>query len=204
MSEISVLRATNAGPGRALRWLGVCAVGLVFLGLLAGASLVFAQKLLCVEGTPTQADALVVLGGDPRARSARAAELFKEKLASQILISGNGDWDLARALLISSGVRSNAIVVEGRSDSTIQNAEFTVPLLQSQGAHRVIVVTSWYHSRRALQCFRHCAPKMQFISLPTIADRPKSFWPNRENRGYILSEYAKLCWYWLRYSISPI
>ena len=35
------------------------------------------------------------------------------------------------------------------------------------GAQRVIIVTSWYHSRRALACFEHYAPDMKFYSRPS-------------------------------------
>jgi hypothetical protein len=40
-------------------------------------------------------------------------------------------------------------------------------LLRQMGAKRVIIVTSWYHSRRALACFEHYAPDIKFYSRPS-------------------------------------
>jgi len=68
---------------------------------------------------------------------------------------------------------------------------------------RVIIVTSWFHSRRALGCFRHYAPDIEFISVPTTADLPKGGWPDARERRWVLLEYAKLFYYWVRFGISP-
>jgi uncharacterized SAM-binding protein YcdF (DUF218 family) len=67
----------------------------------------------------------------------------------------------------------------------------------------VILVTSWFHSRRALKCFRHHAPDIEFVSRPTIVDLPNSHWPNKYERGWVLTEYTKLLYYWVRYGVSP-
>lgn len=76
--------------------------------------------------------------------------------------------------------------------------------MRALGVRRAIVVTSWFHSRRALHCFRHYARDIEFISLPTREDLPKAHWPNRYERGWVMSEYLKLGYYWVRYGISPV
>ena len=193
----------NKPVRKARKWIYGAVYGSLFVGLLVVAALFFSEALLCVENAPSRADAIVVLGGDPVFRPARAVELFQQQFAPKVVISGDGDCDEVSRALAVGNVSSNAIVLECRSGSTKENAEFTVRLLRQQGARGAILVTSWFHSRRALQCFRHCAPEMQFVSLPTIADRPKSHWPNPYDRARVQAEYLKLGWYWVRYGIAP-
>ena len=69
-------------------------VGLVLfalLVLLAAAALLYPKKFLCVDSGSVRADVMVVLGGGSHDRPERAAELFKERIAPRILVSGLGD-----------------------------------------------------------------------------------------------------------------
>jgi uncharacterized SAM-binding protein YcdF (DUF218 family) len=78
-----------------------------------------------------------------------------------------------------------------------------VKLLRERHVTRAVIVTSWFHSRRALNCFRHYAPEIDFTASPTVLDRPKSHCPDRYERAWVLSEYLKLLGYWVRYGIRP-
>src|SRR5262245_13302514 len=186
------------------KWLrlSVGAVSIFCLALVGG--VVFSAQILSVESFPRQADVLVVLGGGANERASRAAALFKEGATQKIIVSGLGDTEQNRDVLVSEGVPLSAIELETKSKSTKENAEFSVPLLRGLGARRVIIVTSWYHSRRALHCFQRYAPEMAFISQPTRRDRPESFWPNKPARSRIFTEYVKLLYYWVRYGIAPV
>ena len=97
---------------------------------------------------------------------ARAAELFEEQAAPRVIISGAGDDGVNRRCLIQLGVPPSAIQMESKSASTRVNAELTIKLLRAEKLDHVILVTSWYHSRRALATFRHCAPELHFYSRP--------------------------------------
>jgi uncharacterized SAM-binding protein YcdF (DUF218 family) len=70
--------------------------------------------------------------------------------------------------------------------------------------HRVIVVTSWFHSRRALACFEHVAPDMKFYSRPSYF----GYQPKTQNRtGYswhVDYEYVKLLAYWVMHGVCPL
>ena len=134
-------------------------------------------------------------------RPERAAELFNEGEAGKIVVSGNGDAHGHSLVLQARGVPKSAIVVEPDSRNTKQNAQLALPKLRALGARRVIIVTSWYHSRRALRCFRHYAPDIQFYSRPAYSayDRPRP----KQVRGYIRAEYVKLLGYWVAYGICP-
>ena len=138
----------------------------LLLVLLAAAAWFFPQQVLTVDSGPVKADVLVVLGGRPD-RAVRAAELFQQGAAPKVLVSGLGDNASNKNTLERDGVTNTAIILETKSRTTRENAEFSIPLLRQMGAHRVIIVTSWYHSRRALMCFEHYAPDIQFYSRPS-------------------------------------
>jgi uncharacterized SAM-binding protein YcdF (DUF218 family) len=166
------------------------------------ASLFFSANILLVEDAPAQGDAIVVLGGETVHRPARALELYQQGAATNVFISGEGDCEGVRITLEGKGVPASAIRLECESRTTRENAKFTVPLLRAQNAKRVIIVTSWFHSRRALHCFQHYAPEIQFISRPTNADLPRHHWPAKWERKRILTEYVKVMYYWIRFGIS--
>jgi uncharacterized SAM-binding protein YcdF (DUF218 family) len=175
----------------------------VLLLLLAVAALFFPQPFLCVDSGPVKADVIVVLGGGSHERPERAAELFNEHAAPRIIISGLGDYEINRRLLIAAGVPGNAIELETQSRTTRENAQFTVKLLREQKLKRVILVTSWYHSRRAVACFRHYAPEMRFFSRPSYFASARADWSHNRIGNRIRLEYVKLLGYWVRYGVCP-
>jgi uncharacterized SAM-binding protein YcdF (DUF218 family) len=181
-------------------------IALVLLGLLlllAVAAMVFPQPFLCVDSGPVKADVIVILGGGSHERPVRAAELFKEHAAPRIIVSGLGDCEINRQLLIEDGVPADVIKLETQSRTTRENAELTVKLLRKQKPARVILVTSWYHSRRALASFRHYAPDIKFYSRPSYVDYARADWPGRRFTRRIYLEYPKLLGYWIGYGVRP-
>jgi uncharacterized SAM-binding protein YcdF (DUF218 family) len=170
---------------------------------LAAAAFFLPQELLCVDSGPAKADVIVVLGGGLGERPERAAELFKGHAAPRIIVSGFGDSEINRRILLKAGVPANAIQLEGKSRMTRENAEFTIQLLRSENVHRVILVTSWYHSRRALACFEHYAPDIQFYSRPSYFASARADWPHKNVERRIYLEYPKLAGYWLCYGVRP-
>lgn len=161
------------------------------------------QKFLCVDSGRVTADVMVVLGGGSHDRPERAAELFKEGATPRILVSGLGDSRISRDLLIKSGVPSRLIETENESRTTQQNAIETIKLLRQERARRVIIVTSWYHSRRALACFQHYGPEIQFYSRPSYLGYRRTDWPHWNLARRIYLEYPKLLGYWMCYGVSP-
>lgn len=177
----------------------------ILLLLCAGAAILFPQKVLCVDSGPVKADVIVVLGGGfgLHERPQRAAELFKEGVAPRIIVSGAGDAEINRRLLIAMGVPVNAIQTERLSRTTRENAGFTIKLLHEQTLKRVIIVTSWYHSRRALACFGHYAPEIKFYSRPSYYEFKRPDWKNKAMVRRVYLEYAKLPGYWICYGVWP-
>jgi uncharacterized SAM-binding protein YcdF (DUF218 family) len=171
--------------------------------LLLGVLYLFPQKVLVLDdGNPT-ADMIVVLGGGSGERPSRAAELFRSNAAPKILVSGAGDADGNRLLLMHRGVPASAILLEPNSKTTKENALFSIPLLRTKDAKRVILVTSWYHSRRALKCFRHYAPDLTFYSCPSYYGFDSSEWSHEHLRRKIQAEYTKTVGYWVCYGVCP-
>jgi uncharacterized SAM-binding protein YcdF (DUF218 family) len=174
----------------------------MLLVLFAAAAIFFPQKFLCVDSGPVKADVIVVLGGGAHERPERAAELFKEHAAPRIIVSGWGDDGINKYLLIAAGVPAEVIYIEGKSMTTRENAEFTIKMLREKKWSRVIIVTSWYHSRRALACFEHYAPEMRFYSRPSYFEFARKDWSHVFSRRVYL-EYEKLPGYWIRYGVWP-
>lgn len=189
------------------------------LALLVAVAWFFPEQILTVDSGPVKVDAMVVLGGAESDRVGRAAQLFKAGEASQVICSGYGDAAVNKFFLIKAGVPTKDIQLEAQSRTTRENAEFSIPLLRALGARRVIIVTSWYHSRRALMCFEHYAPDIRFYSRPsyfgfirearaigskdqaTESATRKAEW--KRVRAYADSEYVKLLGYWLCYGVAP-
>ena len=128
----------------------------------------FSAELLCVQTKPMpeSLDAIVVLGGDRDRRPMCAVELYKRTASSHVFAVGYGDCEEVAVFLKANGVSRENIVTECNSLNTMQNARFSSPLLHESGVKRAAIVTSWFHSRRALACFRKTAPDIQFASAP--------------------------------------
>ncbi len=190
-------------PGK---WLKRSATVVMALLIFSTGLLCFSPEILEVDGGAVPAQTLIVLGGGGQDRLDRAAGLFREGRASSIIVSGAGDCDENRNGLIwpRQVLRAyHVIETEKASHTTKQNAEFTVRLLRARGIKSAIIVTSWYHSRRALACFQKFGQGIQFYSAP--AGRTSvSFWPDKNEIRLAYHEYPKLAWYWVRYRVDPL
>jgi len=111
--------------------------------------------------------------------------------------------DAYRQVLLHAAVPDKVIHLETQSQNTKQNAEFSLAILREAGITNAIIVTSWYHSRRALNCFRKTAPEMQFYSRPSYFGLDRSEWSRNGVGVHIRAEYVKLLGYWVRYGIPP-
>jgi uncharacterized SAM-binding protein YcdF (DUF218 family) len=100
-------------------------------------------------------------------------------------------------------VPAHLIEMEDQSRTTRENAIDAVQLLRKLGAHRVIIVTSWYHSRRALACFEHYGPEIQFYSRPSYFASRRADWVRLKMTHRIYLEFPKLVGYWVCYGVTP-
>lgn len=193
------------GVNRKRKWILRIALALVILFcVLAIAAIAFPQKFLCVDSGPVKADMIIVLGGGTGSheRPEQAAEFFKQQAAPKVIVSGAGDDEINRRILIQHGVPANVIQLESKSETTAQNAQFTIKLLRAEKIHSAIIVTSWYHSRRALETFEHYAPEIKFYSRPSYFALKRADWTHLTTKRIFL-EYLKLPGYWIRYGVCP-
>jgi uncharacterized SAM-binding protein YcdF (DUF218 family) len=188
-----------------LKWL--FRIGLaVFLtaGSIAAMAWFYPEKFLCVDSGPVRGDVLVVLGGGLHERPVRAAQLFQQGVAPRVIISGAGDDGINRQLLLQNGVPARDIEVENKSMTTRENALFTIERLQTEKVRTVVLVTSWYHARRALKTFEHYAPDIQFYVRPSYFAFDREDWAKHGNARRMRMEFLKLPGYWIRHGVNPI
>jgi uncharacterized SAM-binding protein YcdF (DUF218 family) len=177
------------------------AVALILTCLFSGFFL--AKPLLFVEGGNRKADVIVVLEGESADRAFRALELYKAGAAPRILVSEGRDCTLIRDRLSLAGVPEQDLFAETRSRNTKENAEFSVLWLKEHAVKRAIIVTSWYHSRRALACFCHFGPGIEFSSFPAYQGMNMDHKPGLSEAPSVFHEYVGLAWYWLRHGVVP-
>ena len=119
-------------------------------------------------------------------------QLFKAGWAPQVVASGRMLRPYASAAdfiskdLESRGVPLAAIVrFAHRAENTIEEAEGLKVLVDQKGWHRVILVTSNYHTRRARYIFRKILPgnvSLEVASAPDPEFDPANWWESRQGR----------------------
>ena len=177
-------------------------LAVVFVALAALASQ--AARFLVVD-EPEKSDAIVVLAGETNVRPARALELLRQGVAPRVfldvqtrdLIYDQRLIDIAQKYVNSLPEASRISVCPVVGFSTNAEANDVSRCLQSLGAHRVLIVTSDYHTRRALLIFRHRLAHYQFSV--AAARGPESFgdtwWKNREAAKVTFDEWLKMLWW---------
>jgi len=177
-----------------------------------------AARALVVDADLSSADAIVVLSGSSAyvERTHKAAELYREGRAPLVWLTDDhtrGGWSSAlqrnpyfveRATdeLIKAGVPAERIrIVPGVASSTRDESLIVRDYASSQGVRSVLVVTSAYHSRRALRTLRQVfAGTGTTIGLHAVAATSNAWWWLQPN-GWrdVPGEYVKLIYYWLKY-----
>jgi len=163
-----------------------------------------AARFLVVD-EPGKSDAIVVLAGETKVRPARALELLRQGVAprefmdaeTRDLIYDQRLTDIAQKYVNSLPEASRIAVCPIVGFSTYAEADDVSRCLQSMGAHRVLIVTSEFHTRRALLIFRHRLPQYQFSA--AAARNPAQFgeawWTNREWAKVTFDECSKMLWW---------
>jgi uncharacterized SAM-binding protein YcdF (DUF218 family) len=153
------------------------------------------------SGPPQSADAIFVLAGDASGnRILKGAELARQGFAPQVVVSGpEGNYgyyecDLAIPFAVKAGYPESYFVrFPNHALSTEEEAAAAAVELRSLGAHRVLLVTSVYHTRRAGADFRAAAPDLTFfvVAAPDVYFTPNGWWHNRQARKTFLNEWLK-------------
>ncbi len=179
-------------------------------------------KLLIVAKPLEKADAILVLGGSSTfvERTQKAAELCRAGVSDKILLTDDGNrggWnkaeqtnlkfvELARRNLIAQGVPAEKIeILPSTVNATIDEAKLLADTAESKNLHKVLLVTSAYHTRRALWIFEKTAAHRSIeigIASPLtgIETPPPPMWWTK-SRGWqtVGGEYLKFVYYWMFY-----
>ncbi len=176
---------------------------LLLVLLLVIAFGVFAGRLLVVNA-PEKADAIVVLGGgSDDNRYYRGLELLRTGYAPRMYLDaladtqkfGHRETEYAQKFVEeSAGADVPRVKVCGIiGDSTVAETAAVAHCLKADGAHRVLLVTSEYHTRRALSIFRKSLPgyEISVAAAPDVRFGVK-WWQHREWAKMTLEEWEKL------------
>ena len=179
-------------------------------------------NLLIVKSEIAAADAIVVLSGSSTylERADWAAKLYREGRAPVIILTNDNlisGWDkveernpffyeLAARELVKRGVPESKIQVV--SNIALGTYEESLGLRDYASIHnlrRLLVVTSAYHSRRALWSMRHaCEGSGIEIGIDSPppgwqTPSPSTWWWHRWGWKVVAGEYGKMIYYRMRY-----
>ncbi|MEP7353734.1 MAG: YdcF family protein [Acidobacteriota bacterium] len=160
-----------------------------------------AGSYLVSASQPVKAEIVLVLSGDGSGdRILKAAELVREGYAPNVLVSGPDmnyglyECDMAIPFAVKHGYPEAYFThFENSGRSTADEAQFAVKELRRRGIHRLMIVTSDYHTRRALRDYRLIAPDLD-MTMVAAKDRnfsPDGWWHSREGRKTFLYEWMK-------------
>lgn len=206
----------------------ICISRRAALGCLAGALLLIASVLLTAglwlpglghfltapvqEG---QADAIVVLSGGGPERAMHGIGLYHRGLAPQLWFTGDApppmlitftDARWAQELAEQQGVPASAIR-RLRTTSTWEDGQEIARTVRETGINRLLIVTDWYHARRALGILcRELAGddvEVLFSPPPPLTYGPSDWWRQEHGLVAVVNEYIKTGFYWWRYGLAP-
>ena len=183
-------------------------------GLVAfGFFVLRAGHFLTVDHALSHADAIVVLGGNPR-RAHHAVGLFNQGYAPVVVFSGgtlrNAGLACSSALLSLEAARElglpqDAALIAPEAQSTYDEAVNLRRLAEEHGWTSLIVVTDPFHTRRAGRTFRTLLPgvTVRVCAAPNPDHDPARWWQNEHGLVAVPNETVKLAFYWVRYGIRP-
>jgi len=198
---------------------------LVIAALLMLAAPLFAwgaARMLIVKADMQSADAIIILSGSSTyvERAARAAELYRAGRAPLVVLTNDGvisGWDhreernpfyyeLSARRIQQQGVPADRITLApgqalGTYDESVLLRDFAV----THGLKRLLIVTSSYHSRRALWSMRRACEgsgiEVGIDSAPPGWQTPSPWlwWSKRWGWKLVGGEYVKMVYYWVKY-----
>ena len=132
--------------------------GAIFLTVLIGVGFPRIGPWLDMPNELGNAGAVVVLSGGGPERMIHGIALYQQGWAPELWYTGDrplsaltsfSDGQIARYFALAQGVPDNAIRLLPTT-STWEDGQKIAGLVRKEHIHSIIVVTDWYHSRRAL------------------------------------------------------
>ena len=178
--------------------------------------------MLIVSAPLAKADVIVVLSGSSTfvERTHLAAQLYSSGVAQRILLTNDNQqgpwlsseqrnpffherakWELERLGIPDSDIETIMEPVSGTHDEALVVRRFA----QTNNIKSVLIVTSAYHSRRALRTFRRVfADSGTSVALTAVqpgwqTPAPSRWWFSWRGWSTVPLEYVKLVYYWLMF-----
>ena len=193
------------------------AAGILIALALAAYAFANVGRFLTKEDSIDKADAIAVLAGTRLDRPLEGADLYQSGYAPSIVLTYEVPEralgavaqrgaalpvaaDEAREVMVKLGIPPSAIIQPARIHrNTAQEAQTLRQLARERGWHRIIVVTSPYHLRRAGLAMRRelngTGVEVEMHGTRYVAANPDRWWANREDLRWVLDEGAKLIAY---------
>jgi uncharacterized SAM-binding protein YcdF (DUF218 family) len=180
----------------------IAIVLLFFLLLIVFAS--FAGNILVVNA-PERSDVIVVLAGETERRPSHAVELLDQGYGRRILLDvpaaavvyGFTDKELAEKYIsrLPEAASIGICPIEGLS--TRDESHDVEKCLTREADNRILIVTSDYHTHRALSIFRHELHGRYFSIAAAQDDRQfgTRWWSHRQWAKTCLEEWMRLAWW---------
>lgn len=178
-------------------------IALIFLLALVLSGSVSGKFLVVDE--PRKSEVILVLAGETDRRPARALELYRQGYAKKVILNVPATakiytWaqpELAQKYLETLPEAKSLSICPIHELSTKGEARDAASCLQAVGAHDVLLVTSDYHTRRALSTFRKEMPDRRFTV--AAAYDPTEFgvqwWRHRQWAKVCFDEWLRLTWW---------
>jgi len=175
--------------------------------LLAALLLAFAANAgrLLVVDAPQPSDVILVLAGETDRRLARALQLLEQGYGSRVVIDvpadaaiyGTTELQLAEKYVQDLPQASSIRICSIQGLSTRDESHDAEKCLEGEGGNRILIVTSEFHTRRALSIFRHEVRGKSF-SVAVARDETQfgtRWWAHRQWAKTCLDEWLKLLWW---------
>ncbi len=180
----------------------------------------FLAERLIIEKKLERADAILILGGSATyvERTQKAAEIYKTGIAAKVFLTDDGErgsWnskeqrnpkfvELAQKKLIEQGVPiENIEILQPEVSGTIYEAQVLATKAREVNLKSLIIVTSAYHTRRALWTFeRKFEQENLFVNIGITAPQtgiqtpsPQIWWLSLRGWQFVAGEYLKSLYY---------
>jgi len=187
------------------KWLCLSVLG---CALLVSVFLVRASGSWLVRDHPERSDIILVLAGDINDRRYWTAIQYLQRGFGQALLVDASDdeilygrtpaqWAQDFIRLSAGPLASRVEVCSIKGDSTAQETRFAADCLRRYNPRKVLLVTSDFHTRRALSIFTRRVP--QYAWSAAAAEDATQFgpqwWRHREWMKNYLKEWQKLVWW---------
>ena len=143
-----------------------------------------------------------MLGGDDSgARILKAAQLAQAGYVTYVLVDGpkalmGHESDLLIRYAVMKGYQAclfRPLPLPDGLNSTREEATFAGKYLKEHGIHKILLVTSNYHTRRAAYLMRKENPELQVVTVaaPDLHFTPATWWKSRDGKKIFLMEWMK-------------